>query len=307
MSEAAVHSSGCQTARPSTAPAVGSPGSTTSATFHSPRKTGVLADSYESRFGGRNFIAQDTSGIEAIVTPRPSKRIVDTSSLSNPCNPFQRNQSKLITHIDEVRADTSRAGRKTFNPSMICQDQRTSDHKAMTFGYSTTGDWRPGKAFGGGARGTGNPTVLSEVSGGGVNEVHNYLNDMKGSTNSRRGQQMPPPSASLQRMKDRETLLPAEMEGSHERKVPVPTTTQRKQGKRIIGPSYSATPDMLVHKYEKAPEKRFERLEQAADKHFATIVHHMKQATSEPRMYRELFRARAQSSLGLGFASEEPH
>jgi len=290
------HDSGCNTGRPSTAPSsCGSPGN---ATFQSPRKTGVLAASYESRFGAKNCLAQDLSGIEAIVTPRPSRRQIDNESMiSDPRNPFNRTPSKFMTHVEEVRADYNRAGRRTYNPSMICQERRDSA-KTATFGYSTTVDWRPGKIFTGAMRGTGNPTHLDESSGGGVNQNHNYLNDMKKTTTSRHAPTSPP-SKALQRMKDRESVLPAAMEGAHERKEPVPTPTTRIESKRITQDFGKDSQDMLYHKGDKLPAKRFERLEKAADKHFGTIVDHMKQTTREQRMYGELFRARAQSSLGL--------
>merc|ERR1719424_572839 len=173
-----------------------------------------------------------------------------------------------MTHVDEMRADPNRAGRRTYNPSMICQE-RHSPEKAATFGYSTVNDWRPGKVFKGAMRGTGNPTVLSDASGGGVNKNHNYLNDMKSGGYSKRGVYNPP-SVALQRMKDRETLLPAEMQGSHERKAPVPSSTSRIESKRITQDFGRDSQDMLYHKGDKLPAKRFERLEKAADSHLGT-------------------------------------
>jgi len=271
---------------------------------YSPRKTGVLASTYDERFGSKNFLATDYSSVEAIVTPRHSRRpIVDDSSVTDPRNPFNRTPSKLVKQhnemiIDDVRADNNRAGRRTYNPSMI--------KSAGAVGYSTTVDFRPGKVFRGEMRGSGNPIALSEVQAEPLpGQDTNYLNDMKTDGNSRRSTEHPP-SVSLRRMKEREVRLPHEMAGVGPRPQQVNSSPQRVESKRIIQDfAGTSTSDMLYHPGGNQPAvKRFQRLEGASDRHFSSIVDHMKKTTTEQRTYGQLFRARDHSSIGL-FADAE--
>lgn len=212
----------------------------------SPRKRGALAKTYEGRFGTSAVTTQESSpGSATPNSGRPSRK-PGVQKFTDPMNPFAREYSKKMTHVEDARKDDSRAGGRTRNPGMIPRTDMAGSERAQSedgrptypfvaHQYSCTGDWRPGKrvpehgtpcATPVSARsprcsegmastlpdGHGASTARTDGHGASTarsNVLENYLNDMKRCQKSLRNVPATP-SVYMQRINDERVKLPAE-------------------------------------------------------------------------------------------------
>jgi len=202
---------------------------------------------HEARFGSPIFRETPSALESTLETPRAraSKR-PGVSSFTDPLNPSGRIYCKNVAasgHLQEAKADGTRAGARTRNPGVQRADlgsERLSAKEArercLPHRYGNQ-DWRPSKAsptcavsgqrsprglnsegvgelLGSAVGGSGwTPVAQKEqqqARASGSTALGNYLNDMKRSVCARRPV-AGDPSGFLRRMNDVRTQLPAQM------------------------------------------------------------------------------------------------
>lgn len=198
-----------------------------------PRARGILAKSYQGRFGTQIF--QDSVQPTPQPTPRTGRK-PGLTQFTDPQNPFARPPSKRMAKVEDIRSDPDRAGCRTRNPAVIpcdsvaggrqlCEDGR---YRLVPHRYGSH-EWRPSKrcpdASPGVAFGCGHASPRCSAGVAGVMDafclvrptsapqkssmLENYLNDMKRCKTSLK-YAAAPPSPSLRRMNDERVKLPSE-------------------------------------------------------------------------------------------------